>query len=77
MAKYYLGAENKRLEEFNTHCPIKVFLIDLQNSDEVVAEFDLDYANIADRRRLGRISFWAVMNNHSVETMSKKDAIGQ
>lgn len=77
MTKYYKGAENAPLKEVNTYCPIKVFLYDLRNDDDCVAEFELDYANVADRRRLGRISFWAVMNNHSVETMSKKDAEGQ
>ncbi len=74
--KYRRGDENKRLEEINTHCPIYVFLIDLQNDDEVVAQFELDYANFADRKRLGRITFWAVMNGHSVETMHKNDANG-
>ena len=72
--KYRRGDENKRLDEINTHCPIYVFLIDLKNNDDVVATFELDYANYADRKRLGRISFWAVMNGHSVETMNKSDA---
>ena len=53
-----------------------VFLIDLKNKDEIVAQFELDYANFADRKRLGRITFWAVMNGHSVETMYKNDAEG-
>lgn len=72
--KYIRGAENKRLDEINTHCPIYVFLIDLKNDDDVVATFELDYANYADRKRLGRISFWAISNGHSVETMAKGDA---
>ena len=72
--KYRRGDENRRLDEINTHCPIYVFLIDLKNNDDVVATFELDYANYADRKRLGRISFWAVQNGHSVETMSKADA---
>lgn len=75
--KYRLGDENKRLENINTHCPIMVFLIDLQHDDEVVLQLELDYANYADRKRLGRISFWAVMNGHSVETMAKSDAMGE
>lgn len=72
--KYRRGDENKRLDEINTHCPIYVMLIDLQNKDDVVETWELDYANYADRKRLGRISFWAVMNGHSVETMHKNDA---
>lgn len=72
--KYILGAENKRLEEVNNHCPIYVTIIDLKNEDAVVYETELDYANFADRKRLGRITFWAIMNGHSVETMNRIDA---
>jgi hypothetical protein len=72
--KYQRGDENKRLDEINTHCPIVVFVIDLQHEDEVVYQTELDYANYADRKRLGRLTFWAVMNGHSVETMSKADS---
>lgn len=72
--KYTPGAENKRIEEYVEHCPIKVFLIDIQNNDEIVKEYEIDYSNHADRKRLGRITFWAVMNGHSVETMHKNTA---
>jgi hypothetical protein len=71
---YRKGDENKRLDEINTHCPVYVFLIDLKNNDDVVETWELDYANYADRKRLGRISFWAVMHGHSVEVMNKVDA---
>lgn len=73
MTKYVPGAENKRLTEFNTYCPVKIFLIDLKNNDEIVAEFEIDYANETDRKRLGRITYWAITNEHSVETMNRKD----
>jgi hypothetical protein len=73
MAKYERGAENKKLEEIITYLPVLVFLIDLA-TDDTVATFDLDYGNYADRKRIGRITAWAVMNNHSVETMNRKDA---
>lgn len=73
-SKYYQGAENKRLEQVNNYCPIYVTIIDLKNNDNVVFETELDYANFADRKRLGRITFWAVMNGHSVETMARADA---
>jgi len=72
--KYEPGAENRRLDEINTHCPIYVFIIDLAHDDEIVYQTELDYANYADRKRLGRLTFWAVMNGHSVETMNKNDA---
>jgi len=75
--KYIKGAENLRLAEINTHCPIMVFIIDLQHDDDVVFQTELDYANHADRKRLGRLTFWAVMNGHSVETMSRNDALAE
>jgi len=49
-------------------------IIDLQNEDEVVYQTELDYANYADRKRLGRLCFWLVSNGHSVETMARSDA---
>lgn len=75
--KYTKGAENLRLAEINTHCPVIVMIIDLQNEDEVVYQTELDYANYGDRKRLGRLTFWAVMNGHSVETMSRNDALAE
>lgn len=72
--KYVKGAENKRLDEINTHCPISVFIIDLQHQDEIVYQTELDFANFSDRKRLGRLTAWAVMNGHSVETMNRNDA---
>lgn len=73
--KYYIGAENKRLDQVNNYCPVYVFMIDLAHEDEVVFQTELDYANYADRKRLGRLTFWAVQNGHSVETMAKADAL--
>lgn len=73
--KYTPGAENKRIENYVTYCPIRVYIIDLANGDEVVHEEELDYSNNADRKRLGRICFWAIMNGHSVETMARSDAL--
>jgi hypothetical protein len=73
--KYSPGAENKRIENYVTYCPIYVTIIDLKNNDDVVYETYLDYSNDADRKRLGRLTFWAVMNGHSVETMAREDAV--
>lgn len=75
--QYRPGDENKRIENYVTHCPIMVFIIDLKNNDEIVYQVELDYSNHADRKRLGRLTFWAVMNRHSVETMHKSDAMGE
>lgn len=71
--KYKSGIENLPLRQINTHCPIIVIVTDLE-TDEIVQTLELDYAKIDDRKWLGRLSFWAIMNSHSVETMSKADA---
>jgi hypothetical protein len=75
--KYNPGDENKRLAEVNTYCPVKIFIIDLQHNDDIVFETELDFANHADRKRLGRLTAWAVMNGHSVETMHRESAMGE
>lgn len=68
------GIENLPLQKINTSCPIIVFVIDLRNDDEIVQEFRLDYANFEDRKHLGRITYYAVSNHLSVETMAVIDA---
>lgn len=70
---YKKGLENLPLRNINTRCPIYVTIIDLSN-DEIVQEFRMDYANHEDRKHLGRLTFWAVQNHHSVETMALADA---
>lgn len=72
--KYRQGIENVPLREINKSCPIIVIVTDLER-DEIVQTLEMDYAKIDDRRHLGRISFWAISNGHSVETMSRSDAI--
>lgn len=72
--KYRRGIENMPLKEPNIYQPITIFLIDLYDKDNVVHQEDLDLASVPDRKRLGRLTAWAVMNGHSVETMSKRDA---
>jgi hypothetical protein len=77
MAKYFKGAEDRPLKAPNTELPIVVYLRDLSKTDDeddVVAEFKLDYANYYDRKKIGRITYWAMTNNHYVETISVKDA---
>lgn len=41
--------------------------------DCIEQEFHLDYGNNDDRKFLGRVSFWAISNGRSVETLSKAD----
>ena len=76
MPEYRKGIENVPLLSPNTDCPIMVFVIDLKNNDEVVEQKELNLANHEHRKYLGKLTFWAVNNNHSIETMSVKDANG-
>lgn len=59
---------------YNEPRPILVMVIDLQNNDEVVVEKRLDYSKLEDRKYLGQLTFWAITNHHSVETMAVSDA---
>lgn len=76
MGDYKQGAENVPIRDFNTSTPIKVFVIDLQNEDNIVKEVTLDYGKSEDRKYLGKLTFWALQNHHSIETMSVKNANG-
>lgn len=50
---------------------IAVLVHDLTKDDGVVEqEFKLDYGNYEDRKFLGRLSFWAISNKRSIETMA-------
>lgn len=55
---------------------VKAFVIDLMDDNNVVHEIDLDLGNKDHRAYLGKITAWAVQNKHSVETMSRNDALG-
>lgn len=59
-----------------TTLAVKVFVIDLMDDNNVVHEIDLDLGNKDHRAYLGKITAWAVQNKHSVETMSRNDALG-
>lgn len=77
MVEYRKGAENVPLREINKQMPIMVFVINLQKDDEVVEQKLLNYGDVEDRKYLGRLTFWAVTNNHSIETMSVENANGK
>ena len=74
--KYVKGIEDRPLKEINTTKIIMVYLRDLNSNeeDDVVAEFKLDYGNFYDRKKMGRITYWAITNNHLVETIALSDA---
>lgn len=73
MAEYRSGAENVPIKNFE-ETKILVLIIDLKNDDSVVDTKLLDYGKVEDRKYLGRLTYWAVCNNHSIETMAYKDA---
>lgn len=78
MVEYRIGIEDLPLPKYDKDpFPIAVFVIDLKNDDNVVAQYELDYSSFEDRKKLGRITYTAVKNGYSVETMSMKDANGE
>ncbi len=74
MIEYRKGAENIPLREINKNLPIMVIVYDLRNDDKIVEEKRLNYGDAEDRKWLGRISFWALTNHCSVETIAIVDA---
>lgn len=69
---YRKGVENIPLQEINKSCPITIYVID-NTTDKTVETKQLDYGKAEDRKYLGRISFWAFSNNHTIETIATKD----
>lgn len=74
MVEYRKGIENVPLQEVNKDLPILVIIYDLRNNDNVVEEKRLNYGNFEDRKYLGRLSFWALSNHCSIETIAIVDA---
>lgn len=74
MISYRRGAENVPLKTINKDMPVLVVVYDLRNNDEVVEEKRINYGDAEDRKWLGRITFWAVTNHCSVETIAIVDA---
>lgn len=74
MAEYRQGMENIPLRQINTSKPALILVYDLRNDDKIIEEKRIDYANHEDRKWLGRITFWAMENHCSVETIAMVDA---
>lgn len=66
------GAWDAPLPSFNKHKPIVVLVHDLEK-EVIEQEFKLDYGSYDDRKFLGRLSFWAINNGRSIETMAVDD----
>jgi hypothetical protein len=67
------GDEFKPLKEFNTHFPAHVFVLDLKDDRVVIKHGQFDYANFDDRKWLGKLTFWALSQGYSIETVAAKD----
>lgn len=74
MVEYRKGAEYVPLRDINKDMKALIIVYDLRNDDKVVEEKWINYGNVDDRKWLGRITFWALSNHCSVETISKEDA---
>lgn len=74
MVEYRRGMENIPLRSVNNSCPALVIVYDLRNGDAPIVEHKIDYSNPEDRKWLGRITFFAMTNHCSVETMAIVDA---
>jgi hypothetical protein len=77
--KYKEGVENIPLRKINTSMPALVLVYNLKIPDDkeaLVLERKIDFANVEDRKWLGRITYWCMTNHHSIETISELDANG-
>ena len=74
MVEYRKGVENVPLRQVNNSCPALVIVYDLRNGDNPVVQNRVDFSNPEDRKWIGRITFWAMSNHCSVETMAIVDA---
>lgn len=74
MVEYRKGVENIPLREINKTTKALVIVYDLANNDSVVVEKEIDYGDVEDRKWLGRITFYALTNHCSVETIAMIDA---
>lgn len=66
---YRRGPWNLPLPEIVTDKPIVVLIHDLKN-DMIEKEFRLNYGNWKDRKFLGKLTYYAIENGRSVETLS-------
>lgn len=71
---YKKGVENVPLRQVNNSCPALVIVYDLRNNNNPIVQNRVDFSNPEDRKWIGRITFWALSNHHSVETMAMVDA---
>lgn len=63
------GPWDAPLKEFNNHFLVRLIVYD--KNDKEMANHVIDYGNFADRKFIGRISFWAYTNGYAVETYAE------
>jgi hypothetical protein len=69
MSKKKVGPWDTPLKNYIKEFKLAV-IIYIVADDSIENEFEIDYGNHEDRKFLGRITFWAVNNGRSIETMS-------
>jgi len=74
MVEYRNGAENIPLREINKNLQALIIVYDLKHDDKPIVEKRINYGDADDRKWLGRITFWALTNHCSVETIAIIDA---
>lgn len=70
---YKEGMEHIPFNGLVRDLPVLVLIYDLA-TDDLVKEIRLNYGDMNDRKYLGRLSFWALTNHHTVETIAVVDA---
>lgn len=60
------------LEGFVKSFPMIVTVYDLETEKAVITK-KIDYGNREHRIALGKLTYWAVTNRHSIETMAEAD----
>ena len=66
------GPWDIKLKDYVESQPVMVLIHNL-DKEFIEKEFKIDLGNREDKKFLGRVSFWAVNNGRSVETVSIKD----
>lgn len=73
------GPEDLPLKEYVNNHILIILVHDLNknpdNENTIFRKEKINYSEPAERRWLGKITYWASVNGYSVETMSEKDWI--
>lgn len=70
MSNEKTGPEFAPIRNYNTKLLIVVTIYD--NKDKAIRTEKMDYGNPEDRKWLGKLSYWAWTNGHTVETHAEE-----